>query len=355
MYKLKVYIENEPKHKRKDIHNVGGMIMSEKHKKIFSSIIYSFVYSFFSLFLALSCNNKKSISIVSYNTQTFFDAIDDGREFKDFKKERHKWNKEAYDVRLNRMLEAIRICSSELEDDSLPDILALQEVESEEVVKDLCKKLDAKDSYKDAVFIRSDEFIPFSTAILSKHKILRATSHNVYASHRILRPIIEADLLLNIRGKDVLITVFAVHWKSKRDGSKRMRAMQEELLHKRIKVKEKTSDYVIALGDFNQNIDEFSKMQNLNNAWQLYENKTFDEFECADASLGSYSYKGKWERIDHIFYLENPTKKNLFKASKFFVPSIYPLIANGKINRYNIDTGEGYSDHLPIGLLLEAL
>jgi len=323
--------------------------MSQKYKKRFSSIICSFVYLFFFLFLILSCNNKKSISIVTYNAQTFFDAIDDGREFREFKKE--KWSKEAYEVRLSRMLEAIKICSSELEEDALPDILALQEIESEEVIKDFCKKLDAKDAYKGAVFIRSDEIMPFSTAILSKHKILRASSHNVYASHLILRPIIEVDLLINMNGGDVLVTVFAVHWKSKRDGNKKMREMQEELLYKRIKVKEKTSDFVIALGDFNQNIDEFSKMQNMSNAWQLYERESMED--CDDASFGSYSYKGEWERIDHIFYLENPSKKNLFKATKFFVPSIYPLIANGKINRYNINTGEGYSDHLPIGLLLK--
>ena len=298
---------------------------------------------------------KKSISIISYNTQTFFDAIDDGREFKEFRREEHKWNKDAYDARLIRMLEAIRICSIELENEELPDILALQEIESEEVIKDFCKKLESKDSYENAIFIRSDESAPFSTAILSKHKILNASSHNVYISHSVLRPIIEIDLLININAQDVLITVFAVHWKSKRDGNKKIRDMQEEVLYKRIKVKEKTSDFVIALGDFNQNIDEFSKMQSISNAWQLYESDDLDESYYDGASLGSYSYQGRWERIDNIFYLGNPNKKNIFRATKFFVPSSYPLIINGKINRYNMNTGEGYSDHLPIGLLVEAL
>ena len=45
---------------------------------------------------------KDEISIVSYNAQTFFDAVEDGREFKEFKGSKTKWSKEKYAFQAKR-------------------------------------------------------------------------------------------------------------------------------------------------------------------------------------------------------------------------------------------------------------
>lgn len=310
---------------------------------------------FLSILLITSCQNKNTITIISYNAQTFFDLINDGREFEQFKKSKNKWNEKDYDKRLNRLLEAIKICSNELKDtEDTPDLLVLQEIESEEVIKDIAKRLNQTNCYKECVFLSPCDGLAFNTAIFSKYKILNAKAHNIYSKDNPLRPIIEANILINLYGKDINITLFGVHWKSKKTNGFSLRAMQEILLYNKMKEKEKFSDYVIACGDFNQNDFEFSKMKSFNNAWKLYKEcneKSINECE-EDEALGSYCYKGKWERLDHIFYLQNPNSKHCLEVSKFILCAKAPLVLDGKINRYNIGTKQGYSDHLPIGLLL---
>jgi endonuclease/exonuclease/phosphatase family protein len=305
------------------------------------------IYFVILLSLFLSCKQKNSISLVSYNTQTFFDAIQDGREFKEFRK--GNWNETSYNERITRLLEAVKICSNELvEKEDLPDILVLQEIESIEVIKDISKRL-SNNFYSQAVFIK-EKTTPFNTVIFSKYKILSAKAHNVYFENKVLRPIIEANLLASVGGNEINMTVFAVHWKSKRDGNKILRKLQEEVLYNRMKEKEKIADFVVACGDFNQDLNEFSKMKSFHNAWNLYKNFGSSFENDGDENIeGSYWYKDKWEKLDHIFYSNN----SKLKPSFFTVASKVPLVYESKINRYNIGTRTGYSDHLPIGLLLE--
>ena len=311
--------------------------------------LYSFIIC---LLLISSCKQKNTISLVSYNAQTFFDIIDDGNEFKEFQK--GKWTMDAYNERIDRLLQAVKMCSNDLvEKEDLPDILILQEIESIRVIKDISKRL-SNNIYKEAVFTTQKNGSPFNTAIFSKHKVLHTKEHNVYFENKSLRPVIEVDLSVSLCGKDVNITIFAVHWKSKRDENKEIRKLQEEVLYNRMKEKEKTSDFVIACGDFNQNLTEFSKMKTFNNAWQLCNKKENFEKELNDEVEidGSYCYKGRWEKLDHFFYSNN--SKNKLKPSFFTVTSKAPLVYEGKTNRYNINTKAGYSDHLPIGFLIKA-
>jgi len=322
-----------------------------------------YIITFISFLSLVACTQKNSISIVSYNAQTFFDAINDGREFKEFKK-KEKFGESEYNERLKRLIQAVKMCEFQLtEKGKMPDILVLQEIESATVVKDLCKKLDINDEYKDFVFLEPERGGAFNTAILSKHEIVFAKSHNVHSNEKVLRPIIEVDIEIKTNRQNVNITLFAVHWKSKRDGGAQLRKCQEELLYRRMKEREKTSDYVIACGDFNQDIADFYMMSSFRNAWNLQEELENSSFEIScdtqkdtydDNILGSYCYKGRWERLDNIFYSETLDSIKM-QACKFAVAKDSPLILEGTINRYNLATKQGYSDHLPIGLLLNVL
>ena len=331
----------------------------------------------FLLFLlsVLSCAKKETITIVSYNTQTFFDAVNDGVEFKEFRESKN-WSEQDYSLRISRLLEALKMCSNELsEKENTPDILVLQEIESMAVVKDICKRLSQKDIYRDFVFMPPQDGGAFSTAILSKHKVTNAKAHNVYSKDKSTRPIVETDILINMGSKEFKITIFGVHWKSKRDGSSNIRKMQEDILYNRMQEKAKEVDYVLACGDFNQTCEEFSKLNKFNDAWGLHDSTPYapDDFEdnptldedYADKLLpedskditctGSYCYKGKWEKLDHIFYLENRNSSHQLSPRKFVLLARHPLIFNGEINRYKIGSKQGYSDHLPIGILLQVL
>ncbi len=308
----------------------------------------------FSLVFA-SCKSKTTFSIVSYNAQTFFDLVEDGREFKEFRSS--KWKEADYDNRLKRLLDAVKLCTNQLQErEDLPDVLVLQEIESEQVLKDFCKRLNHREAYKELVFVPPEDGGAFSTAILSKYKILGAKAHKVHMEGMLLRPIIEAEICFELNGKERNLKLFAVHWKSKREGCEDVRKMQEELLYNRMKECKKKGDFVLACGDFNQNDFEFSKLQEFQNAWQLYDANTFSAQHAIDdvdlKAQGSYCYRDEWERLDHFFYMERSEGERSFEVSKFVLFNSAPLVRNGKINRYNASTKRGYSDHLPIGLLL---
>ena len=46
---------------------------------------------------------KEPITLVTYNTQTFFDAIEDGSEFKEYKGSKSRWTEQKYRTRLARV------------------------------------------------------------------------------------------------------------------------------------------------------------------------------------------------------------------------------------------------------------
>ena len=118
---------------------------------------------------------------------------------------------------------------------------------------------------------------------------------------------------------------------------------------------------VIVCGDFNRALEDFAApltsdiastcaasdgstscialrgRQNiaLISAWLFFD----DEFS---ESSGSYYFKGKWEKIDHFFY---NTKVNALEFQPLMSGS---HIQNGVPYRYDIQSGEGYSDHVPL-------
>ena len=83
------------------------------------------------IFFVFSCKNLenpgkklssgKSIKILNWNLETFFDGEFDGNEYKEFSCESYGWNKEKYIQRLERLAKVIK--------QSDADIVIMQEVE----------------------------------------------------------------------------------------------------------------------------------------------------------------------------------------------------------------------------------
>ena len=179
--------------------------------------------------------------------------------------------------------------------------------------------------------------------------------------------------------------------------------MQEEQLIKKIRAHTVKNPHIpfIVCGDFNQPLEEFRKMNTMTVCWNMQSYKT----EAANGTQprGSYYFKESWEKIDHIFY-DTGTASAVSRAdaaqfdtisessdadtsditgnmddtaaaalrsteasdagtmrsgtayiepTAFFVLNEPPLTEEGKPARYNVLTGEGYSDHLPLGFRFE--
>ena len=93
-------------------------------------------------------------------------------------------------------------------------------------------------------------------------------------------------------------------------------------------------------------------MKNVNNCWE------FPQYVMERNLLlqvgGSYYYQGEWENIDHIFYSPSLSDKKGLDLVQFSVIDCEPLVkSNGQPYKFSVSNGNGYSDHLPIGCVLE--
>ena len=311
---------------------------------------------------------KEPVTLVTYNTQTFFDAIEDGTEFKEYKGSKSRWTEQKYRTRLERLKDTLFTAGEKLtgKKDRLPDIVVLQEIENDRVIEDFCKQLPDRENYPYAVCPSSSKDA-FTTAILSKYPVERYFVHRLHTEQKVsLRPLTEAVLNTGSKDNPCLLTVFAVHWKSKTGSadSASIRALQEAQLMNKIQEHREKNPHIpfVVCGDFNQTLEEFNQLNDFSACWDTAGYKT--ESEGGMQPDGSYYFKGSWEKIDHIFYESGVDGyENLEAASDagiayiepllFFVLYEPPLIENGKPVRYDVLTGAGYSDHLPLGFRFE--
>ena len=350
----------------------------------------------------------RQITLVSYNAQTFFDAVEDGVEFLEFKGSTSRWSEQKYRARLERLKQTLFSAGEKLtgKKELLPDIAVMQEIENERIIEDLCKQLPNKEIYPYAMCPPRSPRDAFTVVLLSKYPIENFRVHHLYLEgNHSVRPLVEAVLNTGSREQPRLLTVFAVHWKSKsgKADSTSIRAMQEEQLIKKIREHTVKNPHIpfIVCGDFNQPLEEFRKMNTMTVCWNMQSYKT----EAANGTQprGSYYFKESWEKIDHIFYdtgtasavsrtaaaqfdtileasdedtsditgnMDNtaaaaPRSTEASDAgtmrsgtayiepTAFFVLNEPPLTEEGKPARYNVLTGEGYSDHLPLGFRFE--
>lgn len=323
-------------------------------------------------FSCTSCSNpsyggseeKNAIFIVSYNAQTFFDAVEDGCEFKEFKGTKTKWSKAKYGERLERLKEAVHLACQQLganyENEQkipeMPDILVLQEIESKAVIEDFCKLLPYHSSYPYAVFIPNKKGGAFTTALLSKIPITETMVYELHTENKHLRPLVKTRLTVKTSEKKLDLVLFNVHWKSKvgTDESDKTRFLQEKQVYAKLCSLQKAEPDTpfIVCGDFNQPLNEFSLLNEFNNCWNLEKYK--DAVLYGSQKAGSYCFKNNWEGIDHFFYSDNLKDKKDLDLDFFCVVDSAPLVDNkGEPARYSVFSGNGYSDHLPIGCVLK--
>lgn len=298
---------------------------------------------------SLSPQKEHRLRVATYNTQLFFDAIEDGREFKEFRGNNSSWSVQKYETRLNRLCEALLLCGrvGGMHPNTAPDIIVLQEVESERVVRDLCNRLPQRNGHEHGVFVPPGTGAPFGCAILSRYPVVSVTAHDAATNGVSVRPLIE--VVFDIQG--IALTLFAVHWKSKLgdDQGKAIRHIQEQVLCNRIAVciENNENNLFIACGDFNQTPQEFSLMHQYSNIW------SFPPSRCNLPLEGTFWYDDRWEAIDHFFCSKSLLNGELPDIEMARVVACEPLLtAQNTPARYELYSGKGYSDHLPLVITL---
>lgn len=310
----------------------------------------------------------EEVRIATYNVENLFDLKRDGNEYVEYiPNTSWKWNHQTYRAKIDNLTRVI----SELK----ADIVALQEIESREALRELQKSLGRSGIYYPHMAIADSKNTTVKVALLSRYPLNYTKELRVTQSQK-FRNILEASITI---GNDTLY-LFINHWKAK-SGPESERIVSAKALKKRLY--ELGHDKAIVLvGDFNSHYEEhklFVKnakhndtrgVTGINHTLKSYKGKPVQKEElltCKDCFYNlwyelepkdrwSHVFQGSHEALDNILISAGLWDKKGLEFIRFakFSPN-YLLDGKGKPLRWSYSRGhpkfhlgKGYSDHLPL-------
>jgi endonuclease/exonuclease/phosphatase family metal-dependent hydrolase len=332
--------------------------------------------------------DAQQLVVMSWNLEAFFDAEETGTEYDEYKKSRG-WTETKYQERMDRLAtvaEELAECG--------PDLIAVQEIENAATLEALAAGPFAAYGYRWTAFA-SEKGGSLGVGLLSRYPLSKIRVHSVGTPGlEAPRPILEARL----EPGGAPLTVFVCHWKSKLGGEAETEAQRRAsagALARRLGELASTDAAAgaIALGDLNENIDEFQRrdgryptalLPDLREAADLLAARRKDDaFSFGGPFLvvsearpptstqvpdavplyspwfdavwpGSYSYQKQWETIDHALLPASLFDGAGWEYASFSVLDLPPFTDEaGYPDGYDPLTGMGLSDHLPIVVELE--
>lgn len=225
-----------------------------------------------------------------------------------------------------------------------PDILVLQEIENKNVLNNLATKGLKGLGYRFEVLIEGDDSRGIDVAILSRFPLIKAQHHSIVHLGQKLntRGILEAHF--NVR--DQVVAVFANHWPSQSNPTEERVSAARTLEQVSSKVR---ADLIIALGDFNT-LDTDST----NTYLQM---PCFVDLEKPARRLnpklmpGTRYKNNLWSSIDRIYLHRRSALRPLIPS--FEIVSKPFMLQDGLPLGFDVATGEGFSDHLPVSIEFE--
>jgi endonuclease/exonuclease/phosphatase family metal-dependent hydrolase len=343
--------------------------------------------------------SPNSLSVMTWNMQALFDGVDNGNEYDEYLMSAG-WSKEKYQGRISVISKAIHEMSA------APDILAIQEIESEQVIKDLATALSG---YGWTHFAQNPN-MSLGVGIISKFPITETKAHSINIDGNATpRPVLEVKINAekpnskNTAVNQKALILFICHWKSKLGGEslteEARRASARVILRRIRELAEQEPDLpVLIMGDLNENYDEFYRRNGEEicallpddprsagiTGFNTIENNTVlstalqKDFLIIskskppqarhfsgeptvlyspwinDLENGSYYYKNAWETIDHFLLSPGLFNGSNWEYDACSVINYHPFVSTaGRPMAYNPRTGSGLSDHLPLLLQLK--
>lgn len=332
------------------------------------------------------------LMIVSYNAHNMFDDREDGGEYPEFSIDAGKWNADLYARRLENAAAAISSFSPA--GGRLPDIVCLQEVESEKVLVDLAQGALKQGGYR-WLALGGPAASAIKCGILSRYPFAALRAHSLADAWGFgpARDMLEAEIDLG-SGKPGL-TILICHWKSRREGeaatevarrgASRLAASRVAAIHA-----EDPDRSVILCGDFNESPDEFDRARRSYPTALMPDREELSIDQAGESGIPeawfegmlrvsslpsavsleggavtlyspwagsegfSYIFDGEEERLDG--FLLGPALldgQGLEFAS--FAASEESSLLDGKGEPLAWNGSSGFSDHLPIALTLTGI
>ena len=312
------------------------------------------IISHFSFLIPHSASaQSQSLTIVELNCENLFDYHDDvGKDDSEYLPEatRH-WNKKRYWRKLNNIAQELLSCS----DESIPDLIALCEVENDSVLHDLTRRSLLRNAGYDYLTTSSPDvrgidvallYSPFSFAPIRSYPIrvtpiegMRPTRDILYACGEVF----SGDTL----------HVFVVHLPSRYGGERYSRPFRQTAVDRlcqsidSIRAVSPEAKLLIA-GDFNDGPDS----DILRGIYRHGLHNLTKDARGENGVKGTYRYQGEWESIDHILaspYIYNKVESSRIHSPKFLLESEKLYGGYRPRRTYNgMRYQPGYSDHLPL-------
>lgn len=309
-------------------------------------------------------------SVSFYNVENLFDTINDpaiiDEEF--LPDGKLKWNTQRYTTKLEHIVEALT-----LNQPKNPILIGMVEVENAKVVEDVAKTGRFAQTKYAVAHRDSPDARGIDCALMYDSERFRVLT--------ILNLAVKLDSVPDFKTRDILyvkgelakgkvLHVFVNHWPSRREG-------QKESEHKRIRaaevlraqideiLKEDPKANILLMGDFNDHPNDVSIEQTLNakpvttKGADLF-NLLYDDHA---AGKGTHNFKGEWGVLDQFMVssalfsgkgkikLKSKDATIVYEEKLLFTKedgSKKPSTTYGGSTYYG-----GYSDHLPIRLLLK--
>lgn len=303
-------------------------------------------------FFVLSQSDDKELFSVFYNVENLFDTIDNPntRDNEFLPKSEKKWDTYRYNYKLNQLDKVFSEIIKKENENRLPDIIGLCEVENKLVIDDLLKTETFKNHTYKIIHKQSPDGRGIDCALLVDEKFEVLNSDFIKINNptesRATRDIVFGKL----KFKNQIINVFVNHWPSRwggQEASNYKRVFVAEVLRKYIDNNTLESDFNLIMGDFN----DYPTNESL--AEVLVKDDLVNLMSKSNVSgRGSYNYRGNWDWLDQIIVSQDDFKLISFGAFEedFMMYTnkkgeVYPNRSFGGNNWY-----AGFSDHLPVFL-----
>ena len=247
------------------------------------------------------------------------------------------WDKDTKNAKLNNIARDIVAY-----DEDGPDILALQEVENENILRQLFNLIEPF-GYIDYVLIESRDYRGIDTAIISKFKVLDSRLHYIKFSGEFedkdTRPILDTTIEI----KDKKLKFYNVHFPAGYHDV----SMRIDSLNKLKSLLKKHNMPSVALGDFNVNTEEDSELFIYKDQEDLWDVAHLSGCENCKGTY-YYSYGKSWSFLDSIFISNERNIGYVPNSINLHMTKYNAYADTGKPIRFNPIKRTGVSDHLPM-------
>ena len=290
------------------------------------------------------------LTLVELNCENLFDCRHDSlkQDTEWLPDAVRKWTPDRYWRKVNNIGQEIISCSPE----SLPDLVALVEVENDSVLRDLTRRSLLRNAGYEYLMTSSPDLRGIDVALLYQPFSFRPVCYD-YLDVTPLEDMRPTRDILYVQGETVggdTLHVFVVHAPSRFGGEKVTRPNRRVVMERLIgAIRLLPSDAkVIVAGDFNDYADSPSLLYLEEHALHNVTKGVVG----SHGAQGTYRYEGRWESIDHVLVsrsLRPAVDSTYINDTPFLLEEDKKYGGLKPFRTYNgYRYQRGFSDHLPL-------